>query len=206
MVDTYLRVKLWVLWSATDFMHIAMLTIQLSWPWHPTQPCAPLVVSTRSPVHPDPTRSTPGPFRPLSSPSHALCSICDAYVSVHDAMLLPSDLREHHWPIVNTHNQMQIMELTPKLAWARATPRTCIHAHTLPSLLLISSLFPFHNHFGFSSSRFYFCTLVLSFMFSLLIPSPTHPWCLPLSSVVASYCTQLTHTPRLIASCSRSCI
>ena len=142
-----------------------------------TQPCSPW-------THPDPTRSTPGPFHPLSLPSRALCSICDAYVSAHDAMLLPSDSCEHHWPIVNH--------------------RTCSEARALPQLLLISSLFSFCNHFGFSSSRFDICTLALPFTFSLLIPGPTHPRHPPLSSVVTSYCTQLAVTPGLTASHSRS--
>ena len=52
------------------------------------QPCSPW-------TRPDPTRSTSRPFRPLSSPSHALCSICDAYVSTHDALLFLSVSREH---------------------------------------------------------------------------------------------------------------
>ena len=52
------------------------------------QPCSPW-------TRPDPTRSTSGPFRPLSSPLHALCSICDAYVSAHDVLLLLSVSREH---------------------------------------------------------------------------------------------------------------
>ena len=92
---------------------------------------------------PIPTRSTSRPFRPLSSPSRALCSICDAYVSMHDAMLLPSDLRKHRWPIVNTHDQLQITELAPKLARASTTSRTCIHTHMLPSPLTVSPLFSF---------------------------------------------------------------
>ena len=69
--------------------------------------CTPSRVYTQlhSPwTHPDPTRSTPGPSHPLSSPLCALCSICNAYVSAHDAMLLPSDLCKHCWPIANTHN------------------------------------------------------------------------------------------------------
>ena len=96
-----------------------------------TQPCSPR-------THPVPTQSTPRPSHPLSLPSRALCSICDAYVSAHDAMLLPSDLHEHCWPIVNTHDQMQIMELAPKLARANATPRTRVHTCALPLLLMIS--------------------------------------------------------------------
>ena len=52
------------------------------------QPCSPW-------TRPDPTRSTTGPFRPLSSPSCAFCSICDAYVSAHDALLFLSVSREH---------------------------------------------------------------------------------------------------------------
>ena len=105
--------------------------LSLSRLWHPTpilctlshvytQPCSPW---TR------PDQSTPGPFHPLSSPSRALCSICDTYVSTHDAMLLSSDSREHRWPIVNTHDQLQITELAPKLARVSTTPRTCIRCH-----------------------------------------------------------------------------
>ena len=52
------------------------------------QPCSPR-------TRPIPTRSTSGPFRPLSLPSRAFCSICDAYVSAHDALLFLSVLREH---------------------------------------------------------------------------------------------------------------
>ena len=107
---------------------------------HPTL-CTPSRVYTQlcSPwTCPIPTRSTSRPFFPLSSPLHALCSICDAYISAHDVMLLPSDLREHHWPIANTHNQMQIMELAPKLMRASATPRTHVHTRALPPLLTIS--------------------------------------------------------------------
>ena len=52
------------------------------------QPCSPW-------TRPDPTRSTTGPFRPLSLPSRAVCSICDAYVSAHDALLFLSVSREH---------------------------------------------------------------------------------------------------------------
>ena len=162
------------------------------------QPCSPWTC-------PIPTWSTPRPSHPLSSPSRALRSICDAYVSAHDMLLFLSVFKcEHRWPIVNTHDQMQITELTPRLAQVSATPRTCVHTRALPPLLSISSLFSFCNHFGFSSSRFDICTLVLPFMFSLLIPRPTHPWHLPLSSVVASYCTRLAFTPRLTASHSRS--
>ena len=98
-----------------------------------------------------------------------------------------------------------ITELAPKLTQASTTPRTCVHTRMpLPPLLLISSLFSFCNHFGFSSSQFDICTLVLLFMFSLLIPGPTHPRCPPLSSVVTPYCTRLAFTPGLTASCSRS--
>ena len=114
-------------------------------------------------TRPIPTRSTPGPSCPLSSPSRALCSICDAYVSAHNAMLLPSDLREHRWPIASTHDQLRITELALKLAQASTTSRTCIHACTLPSLLLISSLFSSCSYFGFSSSRIDICTLALPF-------------------------------------------
>ena len=71
------------------------------------------------------------------------------------------------------------MELAPKLVQASMTPRARIHACVLPLFLLISSLFSFCNHFGFSSSWCYFCTLVLPFTFSLLIPGLTHPQCLP---------------------------
>ena len=96
-----------------------------------TQPCSPWTC-------PDPTWSTPGPFRPLSSPSCALCSICNTYVSVHDALLFLSISCEHRWPITNTHDQMQITELAPKLARASTTPRTRICARALPPLLTIS--------------------------------------------------------------------
>ena len=164
-----------------------------------TQPCSPW-------THPDPTRSTPGPSHLLSLPSRALCSICDAYVSAHDTMLLPSNSRELCWPITNTHDQLQITELAPKLAWASTTPRTCVHARTLSPLLYNKFLFFICNHFGFSSSRFDICTLVLLFTFSLLIPGPTHPRHPTLSSVVASYCTRLAWTPGLIALHSRLCI
>ena len=53
-----------------------------------TQPCSPR-------TRPIPTRSTPRPSRPLSLPSCALRSICDAYVSAHDALLFLSISREH---------------------------------------------------------------------------------------------------------------
>ena len=94
-----------------------------------------------------------------------------------------------------------------------ANHRTCSEAraskHNLENLRLCSratsasydkSLFSFCIHFGSSSSRFDICTLALPFMFSLLIPGPTHPQCLPLSSVVTSYCTRLAFTPGLTAS------
>ena len=117
----------------------------------------------------------------LSLPSRALCSTCKAYVSTHNAMLLPSDSREHRWPIMNTHDQMQTTELAPKLMRVSTTPKTCVHAHALPLLLLISSLFSFCNYFGFPSSWFDICTLVLLFTFSLLIPGPLIPDVRPLS-------------------------
>ena len=98
-----------------------------------TQSCSPW-------TRPDPTRSTSGPFCPLSSPSCAFCRICDAYVSAHDTLLFLSISRKHRWPITNTHDQLQITE---KLAQVSATPRTRVCARALPPLLMISLCSPF---------------------------------------------------------------
>ena len=107
------------------------LLIYVSQPWHPTPSCAPPVVSTHSSVHLELALTQPDPhLDPLT-----LCPC----LHVHDAMLLPSDSREHCWPITNTHDQMQITELAPKLTRVSATPRTHIHTHMLPPLPTISS-------------------------------------------------------------------
>ena len=158
-------------------------------PPHPVHPQSRLhaaLFALNSP-HPNPIHIQT--LSPLSSPSHALCSICDAYVSTHDALLFLSVSREHRWPITNTHDQLQITELALR---SRAT-----------SASYDKSLFSFCIHFGFFSSRFDICTLALPFTFSLLIPGSTHPRHPPLSSIVASYCTRLAFTPGLTASHSR---
>ena len=129
------------------------------------QPCSPW-------TRPDPTQSTPGPFHPLSLPSHALCSICNAYVSTHDAMLLPSNSREHHWPIVNPRTRSKAHMSEHNLKNSHPCSRVTFASYDKSFVL-------FCIHFGFSSSRFDICTLALPFTFSLLIPGPTHSRCLP---------------------------
>ena len=76
---------------------------------------------------------------------------------------------------VNITDQSWTEELASKLAWTTATFRTCAHACMQPLLHLLSYLSSFCIHFSFSSYQFDSCTLVLSFVFSLLIPGPTYP-------------------------------
>ena len=64
-------------------------------PPHPVHPQSCLHTALFALNSPHPNLIHIQTLSPLSLPSHALCSICDAYVSVHNAMLLPSDSREH---------------------------------------------------------------------------------------------------------------
>ena len=78
----------------------------------------------------NPTQSTSRPFRPLSSPSHALCSICNAYVStttrccsslshtnIADQLRALTIKCKSRNSLPSLHEQAQLLELMSMLAY-----------------------------------------------------------------------------------------
>ena len=64
-------------------------------PPHPVHPKSRLYTALFALNSPHPNPIHIQTLSPLSLPSRALCSICDAYVSAHDALLFLSVSREH---------------------------------------------------------------------------------------------------------------